>query len=91
MAKLSSAAKEAEVGGQTLEDNLVKRFLPGSSDLKLKEKILDTPKVDGKIRFNHIKEKIKYYESNAVITSAHLQGGRVATKPIKSQIIGLGL
>ena len=63
MAKLSSAAKAAEVGGQTLEDNLVQRFLPGSSDLKLKDKILDTPKVDWKIHFNHVTEKIKDYET----------------------------
>ena len=58
MAKLSSAAKAAEVGGQTLDDILVQRVLPGSYDLKLKEKI---PKVDGNIHFNHMTEKIKDY------------------------------
>ena len=61
MAILSSAAKASEVGGQTLEDNLIQRVLPGSSDLKLKEKILDTPKVDWNIHFNHMTEKIKDY------------------------------
>ena len=52
-----------------MEDNFVQRFLSGSSDLKFKEKILDTPKVDGKIRYNNMKKKNKNYGSNAAIKS----------------------
>ena len=46
LSKLVSAGKAAEIDGQSLEDNLVQRFLSSMTDQKLTYKILETPKVD---------------------------------------------
>ena len=68
LSKLTSAQKSAEVLGQSLEDDLVKRFLTSCTDIKLKEKILVTKNVDGKIRLADLKDRGKDYERHMAIT-----------------------
>ena len=67
LSKLVSAGKAAEIDGQSIEDNLVHRFPSSMTDQKFKDKILEAPKVDGKIQFVSMKDKIRDYESNMAI------------------------
>ena len=62
------------VGGQPLGDNLVQRLLSSTTDQKLNEKILETPKLDGKYKMR-LREgaelptfKSSYYAKDAANT-----------------------
>ena len=68
LAKLTRAWKVAKLGGQSLEGNLVQQFLMMSMNMKLKERILELRRVDGKIQLSDLRERVKEYKRNLAIT-----------------------